>query len=130
MIPGMKNNTNDELQSVIISENQAFMEDNNPMTMTLKIIGGKWKLTILNRIREECPMRFGVLRKKLAHITQATLSMQLKELERDGILERAAFAETPPRVEYKLTPIGKELIPIMDALCDWGRSYQESEVKS
>ncbi|WP_129717442.1 helix-turn-helix domain-containing protein [Pedobacter sp. SYP-B3415] len=126
----MKNNTNDELQSVIISENQAFMEDNNPMTMTLKIIGGKWKLTILNRIREECPMRFGVLRKKLAHITQATLSMQLKELERDGILERAAFAETPPRVEYKLTPIGKELIPIMDALCDWGRSYQESEVKS
>ncbi|MDR6806526.1 DNA-binding HxlR family transcriptional regulator [Dyadobacter sp. BE34] len=94
------------------------------MNIALDIIGGKWKLMLLNRIREECPMRFGVLRRKLPHITQATLTAQLKQLERDGILVRQAYAESPPRVEYKLTEIGKSLIPIMDSLCAWGEDYQ------
>ena len=94
------------------------------MNIALDIIGGKWKLMLLNKIREECPMRFGVLRRKLPHITQATLTAQLKQLERDGILLREAYAESPPRVEYKLTEIGKSLIPIMDSLCAWGEDYQ------
>lgn len=94
------------------------------MNIALDIIGGKWKLMLLNKIREECPMRFGVLRRKLPHITQATLTVQLKQLERDGVLLREAFAESPPRVEYKLTEIGKSLIPIMDSLCAWGEDYE------
>nr|WP_295922105.1 helix-turn-helix domain-containing protein [uncultured Dyadobacter sp.] len=95
------------------------------MNIALDIIGGKWKLMLLNRIREECPMRFGVLRRKLPHITQATLTAQLKQLEKDGILLREAYAESPPRVEYKLTEIGKSLIPIMDSLCAWGEDYEK-----
>jgi DNA-binding HxlR family transcriptional regulator len=119
----MKNDTNNDDQLVIKTENEEFLEDNCPMTNALDIIGGKWKLMLLNKIREECPMRFGVLRKKMQYITQSTLTTQLKELERDGILLRTAYAESPPRVEYKLTELGKTLIPIMDALCDWGNNY-------
>lgn len=94
-----------------------------PMTDALQAIGGKWKLLLLDRIRKECPKRFGELRKEMKHITQSTLTAQLRELERDGILTREVFPEVPPRVEYKLTELGKQLIPIMDALCLWGERY-------
>lgn len=123
-IPGMANDTISVDQPITNEDSEAFSEKNNPMNIALDIIGGKWKLMLLNRIREECPMRFGVLRRKLPHITQATLTAQLKQLERDGILLRQAYAESPPRVEYKLTEIGKSLIPIMDSLCAWGEDYQ------
>ena len=119
----MKNDTNDDHQLVIKTEIEDFSEDNCLMTNALDIIGGKWKLKLLNKVREECPMRFGELRRKMPYITQATLTAQLRELERDGIISREAFAESPPRVEYKLTEIGKSLIPVMDALCDWGDTY-------
>lgn len=123
-IPGMANDTISVDQPITNEDSEAFSEKNNPMNIALDIIGGKWKLMLLNRIREECPMRFGVLRRKLPHITQATLTAQLKQLERDGILLRQAYAESPPRVEYKLTEIGKSLIPTMDSLCAWGEDYQ------
>jgi DNA-binding HxlR family transcriptional regulator len=123
MIPGMTNDTNNVDQPVTEPDFETFFEKNNTMNIALDIMGGKWKLMLLNKIREECPMRFGVLRRKLPHITQATLTAQLKQLERDGILLREAFAESPPRVEYKLTEIGKSLIPIMDSLCAWGENY-------
>jgi DNA-binding HxlR family transcriptional regulator len=122
-ILSMKNDINNDHQLVIKTENEDFSEVNCPMTNTLDIIGGKWKLLLLNKVREECPMRFGVLRKRMPYITQATLTAQLRELERDGVISREAFAESPPRVEYKLTEIGKSLIPIMDALVDWGIAY-------
>lgn len=120
----MANDTIIADQSITDADSDAFAEKNCNMNITLDIIGGKWKLMLLNKIREECPMRFGVLRRKLPHITQATLTAQLKQLERDGILLREAYAESPPRVEYKLTEIGKSLIPIMDSLCAWGEDYQ------
>ncbi|GGM89539.1 transcriptional regulator [Dyadobacter beijingensis] len=120
----MANDTIEVNQSITNADSDAFSEKNTRMNIALDMIGGKWKLMLLNRIREECPMRFGVLRRKLPHITQATLTAQLKQLERDGILLRQAYAESPPRVEYKLTEIGKSLIPIMDALCAWGEDYQ------
>lgn len=124
MIPGMTDDTISVDQSITNADSESFSEKNNTMNIALDIIGGKWKLMLLNKIREECPMRFGVLRRKLPHITQATLTAQLKQLERDGILLREAYAESPPRVEYKLTEIGKSLIPIMDSLCAWGEDYQ------
>lgn len=121
----MLNDTIHEDQEIAKQDSESFSEKNNTMNIALDIIGGKWKLMLLNKIREECPMRFGVLRRKLPHITQATLTAQLKQLERDGILLREAYAESPPRVEYKLTEIGKSLIPIMDSLCAWGENYEK-----
>lgn len=125
-ILSMKNNTIDEHQPV--SDKKKLMEiENNPMTTALQAIGGKWKLLLLDSIRKECPRRFGELRKEMKHITQTTLTTQLRELERDGIITRAVFPEVPPRVEYKLTDLGKQLIPIMDALCQWGGLYEQAK---
>jgi len=126
----MLDDTIDVGQSITKDDFESFSEKNNTMNIALDMIGGKWKLMLLNKIREECPMRFGVLRRKLPHITQATLTAQLKQLERDGILLREAYAESPPRVEYKLTEIGKSLIPIMDALCVWGENYQHMTARN
>jgi DNA-binding HxlR family transcriptional regulator len=116
----MKNNTIEDLQ---VFEHPHSPENNCPMTNTLKIIGGKWKLLLLNSIRKECPARFGELRKKMHDITQATLTAQLRELERDGIILRTVYPEAPPRVEYKLTELGKTLIPVIQAICDWGETH-------
>lgn len=93
------------------------------MTNTLKIIGGKWKMLLLNCFREECPVRFGKLKSKMQDITQTTLTTQLRELERDGIISRQVYAESPPRVEYKLTELGKTLMPVMQVINDWGENY-------
>jgi DNA-binding HxlR family transcriptional regulator len=119
----MENNTNSDPQPVIKQENYQQLEDNCSMTNALKIIGGKWKLLILNAISQECPARFGELRKKMQDITQTTLATQLRELERDGILSRKAYAESPPKVEYQLTELGKTLVPVMKVLSDWGDNY-------
>ncbi|QNK64921.1 helix-turn-helix transcriptional regulator [Pedobacter sp. PAMC26386] len=119
----MENNTINDPQSVIKQENHEQLEDNCSMTNAWQIIGGKWKLPLLNAIRKECPARFGELRKKMQEITQTTLTTQLRELERDGIISRKVYAESPPRVEYKLTELGKTLIPVMDILSDWSDTY-------
>lgn len=116
----MKKDTINEAQALAKKE---FLEINCPMTNALKVIGGKWKLLLLNSIRKECPLRFGELKKKMHDITQATLTMQLRELERDGIIERKVYAEAPPRVEYKLTELGKKLLPAIEALCSFGDAY-------
>lgn len=125
-ILSMKNNTIDEHQAVS-DQNKLGENEKNPMTAALQAIGGKWKLLLLDSIRKECPKRFGELRKEMKYITQTTLTAQLRELERDGILTREVFPEVPPRVEYKLTPLGKQLIPIMDALCQWGGLYEQQQ---
>ncbi len=82
-------------------------------------------MLLLNAIRKECPARFGELRAKMQDITHATLTAQLRELEADGVIERKAYAVSPPKVEYKLTDLGKKLVPVMQALCDWGDEYRQ-----
>lgn len=119
----MENNTNNENQQLINEEKNNFSESNCSMTNTLKIVGGKWKLLLLNCFLEECPVRFGKIKSKMKGITQTTLTTQLRELERDGIISREAYAESPPRVEYKLTETGKTLMPILKAFSDWGENY-------
>ena len=90
-----------------------------PAESTLKIIGGRWKLMIL---RELCSgvSRFGELKRGLEGISEKVLAQHLRELEKDGIIERKIYAEVPPKVEYSLTPSGKTLKPILDAMHEWG----------
>ncbi len=122
----MEKDTIDEQQAVTDAEEMRVLEENNiALTKAMRIIGGKWKLLLLNSIRRDCPARFGELRKKMQDITHATLTAQLKELESDGIIERKAYAEVPPRVEYKLTPLGITLVPVIEALCAWGEAYPD-----
>lgn len=91
-----------------------------------KIIGGKWKALIIKSIAADCPKRFGELRREMDNIAQTTLTIQLRELERDGIICRKIYAETPPRVEYTLSELGHTLLPVLDLLDNWWINYKQT----
>ncbi|HEY0653780.1 MAG TPA: helix-turn-helix domain-containing protein [Chryseosolibacter sp.] len=90
-----------------------------PVTATMSIIGGKWKILILHLIHNNIN-RFGKMDMMLKEISKQMLTTQLRELEVDGIIERKIYPEIPPRVEYFLTPKGKSLLPIIELMRDWG----------
>src|SRR6478736_5032753 len=92
--------------------------DNCPVTATMEVIGGKWKLLIIYLISNEIN-RFGKMSMMLGDISKQMLTTQLRELEQDGILERVIYPEIPPRVEYFLTSKGKALIPVLQTLKEW-----------
>jgi DNA-binding HxlR family transcriptional regulator len=89
-------------------------------------IGGKWKSLILCTLKDG-KLRFSEINNKLPEITQRMLTKTLRELEKDGIINRKVYAEVPPKVEYSLTPKGESVMPILDALCQWGKEYCESK---
>lgn len=91
---------------------------------TADIIGGKWKAVILYYLFQS-PKRFNELRRLLPEVTQRMLTLQLRELEQDGIVHREIYKEVPPRVEYSLTEFGTSLGPIIIQMLDWGEQYME-----
>jgi DNA-binding HxlR family transcriptional regulator len=93
-----------------------------PVEATLDVIGGKWKGVILYKLLER-PRRFSELKRELPTITQRMLTLQLRELEADGLVHREIYKEVPPRVEYSLTEFGKTLEPILLAMLTWGGQY-------
>jgi DNA-binding HxlR family transcriptional regulator len=102
---------------------QDFMQnDKCPVTATIAIIGGKWKPIILYLISHEIN-RFGEMHGMICGISKKMLTGQLRELEKDGIIERKIFAETPPRVEYYITEKGLTLRPIILSMREWGLKY-------
>lgn len=89
-------------------------------SVTMGIIGGKWKTVILYWLIDQ-PLRYNELRKKMIGVTERTLSLQLKQLEQDGVIKRKVYTSKPPlKVEYSLTEFGSTLIPILQAIADWG----------
>ena len=95
-----------------------------PVTITLSVIGGKWKPAILYMIDMGID-RFGQMQKRLPGISKRMLTNHLRELETDGIVHRKVFAEVPPKVIYSLTDKGKTLEPIFVAMEEWGMYYGE-----
>ena len=93
-----------------------------PVLATARIVSGKWTLLILRDLAEG-PCRFGELERSLVGISPRTLSCRLQALEEEGIVDRRAYAEVPPRVEYRLTGKGRDLIPIVDAMRAYGRDW-------
>lgn len=71
--------------------------------------------------------RFGELKKSIGSISQKMLTQQLREMEEDGLVERKAYAEVPPRVEYSLTEDGMSLKPILDSMWAWGQKYKKDQ---
>ena len=89
-------------------------------SLTMGLIGGKWKTVILFHLRNET-LRYNELRKEMPTVTERTLSLQLKTLEEDGIIKRKVYTSKPPlKVEYSLTNFGKTLIPVVQSIADWG----------
>lgn len=107
---------------ILMDKNSPKKEYGCPVEAAIDIIGGKWKPVILWHIRDK-PLRFNEIRLILPNITQSMLTRQLRELEADHVINRKVFAEVPPRVEYSLTSFGKTVIPILDDLCEWGKTY-------
>jgi len=100
----------------------AYNVTNCPVTATMSVIGGKWKILILYVICNEIN-RFGKMSMVLRDISKQMLTTQLRELENDGIIVRKIYAEIPPRVEYFLTDKGKSLLPIIDMMKHWGDEH-------
>ncbi|HLF36092.1 MAG TPA: winged helix-turn-helix transcriptional regulator [Cyclobacteriaceae bacterium] len=98
------------------------------MDITMNYIGGKWKTVVLWYLRKD-KKRFGELKKLIPNITEKMLSLQLKDLESDGIVRRKIYPEVPPKVEYYLTEFGKTLIPMLEEIAKWGRGLAESKGK-
>lgn len=102
-------------------------------SLTMGIIGGKWKTVILFYLTEKT-MRYNELRKAMPSVTERTLSLQLKNLEHDGIVKRKVYTSKPPlKVEYSLTEMGETLIPLIKSIADWGNyvadNYSKKKVK-
>lgn len=98
----------------------------NPVEFALDQIGGKWKMPILWRLKDNV-WRYGELRKSLKNITHKMLTQQLRELEADGYLSRKVYAQVPPKVEYTITERGLKSIPIIETLRNWGIERMREE---
>jgi len=93
---------------------------------TLSVIGGVWKPVLIFHLLEG-KLRFNALCRLTPSATPRMITLQLRELEADGIVERTVFPEVPPRVEYELTDLGQSLAPLLLSMRDWGERLQSSD---
>ncbi|MEY8760189.1 winged helix-turn-helix transcriptional regulator [Chryseobacterium tongliaoense] len=93
------------------------------LTYAVCKIGGRWKLLILCKL-EDGKLRFSELRDRISGITERMLTLQLREMEKEGLVKRTVHAQVPPRVDYELTEIACELIPIWKQLEKWGSKHR------
>ena len=94
-----------------------------PVATAVAVIGGKWKLLILRNLRTR-PWRFNELQRDLDGISQKVLTDSLRQMIDDGLVYRHDYQELPPRVEYRLTDLGTKMLPILDALAEFGTYYK------
>ena len=94
-----------------------------PVATAVSLIGGKWKLLIIRNLKER-PWRFNELQRDIEGISQKVLTDSLRQMIDDGLVYRHDYQEIPPKVEYGLTELGKEMLPIIDALADFGNYYK------
>lgn len=94
-----------------------------PVATAVSLIGGKWKLLILRNLKER-PWRFNELQRSLDGVSQKVLTDSLRQMIDDGLAYRHDYQEMPPRVEYGLTDLGKEMLPIVYALEEFGNYYK------
>ena len=96
-----------------------------PVATAVSLIGGKWKLLIVRNLRDRA-WRFNELQRDLDGVSQKVLTDRLRQMMDDGLVYRQDYGEVPPRVEYGLTELGREMLPVIDALADFGRYYKET----
>ena len=94
-----------------------------PVATAVALVGGKWKLLIIRNLRVR-PWRFNELQRDLKGISQKVLTDSLRQMIDDGLVYRHDYQKLPPRVDYSLTELGKKLLPILDALADFGHYYK------
>jgi DNA-binding HxlR family transcriptional regulator len=103
-----------------VIRHRAYESLDCPVEVTTEIIGGKWKGKIVY-ILLSGKKRFGELRRLVGTATHRMLTTQLRQLERDGVVQRTVYLEAPPKVEYSLTRLGQKLKPVIETLWQWGK---------
>ncbi|MCI1945428.1 winged helix-turn-helix transcriptional regulator [Clostridium luticellarii] len=106
-----------------MSEKLCYIGNKEPFEYTLSVISGKWKLKIIYLLACMGTVRYGVLKRNIDGITHKMLSSQLKELQGKNVILRRQYMQIPPKVEYFLSEKGKSLIPIVKAMCEWGKNH-------
>lgn len=96
---------------------------------TIDVIGGKWKPVMLCHLQNNGRMRTSALKRAIPTITQKMLTQQLRELEKDGIINRIVYDQVPPKVENELSEYGQTLGKILSSLCYWGEFHVEKMYK-
>ena len=94
-----------------------------PIEVALEVIGGMWKVIIIRELMQGT-RRYSELHRSLNTVTHKMLAQQLRELERDGVVNRKVYPQVPPKVEYSLTPLGKRLKTILNGMQEWGNRVQ------
>jgi DNA-binding HxlR family transcriptional regulator len=100
----------------------AYTLDHCPVNDAMKTLEGKWKITLIYFMIEG-PRRYGELKKMLPGISEKILVQKLRELEKDKIVQRKIYSESPPKVEYSLTAYGQTLRPVFEVLNAWGKKH-------
>ncbi len=117
---------NPDPENIVCSGSYQTDRNSCPVEATLEAIGGRWKVLILHELFNGT-RRFGELHRGLHGITQKMLTQQLREMERDGLINREVYVQVPPKVEYSLTALGKTLHPVLDSMHIWGIKYLEQK---
>lgn len=99
---------------------EKFELDQCPIRQVVSKVSGKWSLLALHAIRHSQPVRFNDLQRAIPDVSTKMLSATLRSLEADDLVLRTVYAEVPPRVDYRLTPRGNSLMPLLDGLTQWG----------
>ncbi|WP_144875693.1 helix-turn-helix domain-containing protein [Microbacterium sp. 1.5R] len=95
--------------------------------ISIAVLGGAWKPSILSLLGEHEVLRFGELSRLLDEPTARVLTRQLRELEDDGLITREVYRQVPPKVEYRLSELGHGSMPLVDALTAWGGQYAATQ---
>ena len=99
-----------------------FDAENCAIARISKVIQGKWTMVIIY-ILSEGTLRFSEIKRKLPNVTEASLTKDLRLLERHGIIHREVYPVVPPKVEYSITEMGKDFLPILDSIEKWAQKY-------
>jgi len=110
-------------------ENEMLINASCGMAYTIALIGGRWKQPILGRLAAGT-LRYNEIRKSLPMVSERILILQLRELERDGLIYRLVYPEVPPKTEYRLTPLGVSLKPVLKLLSAWGATNRPLAAES
>ena len=97
-----------------------------PIRNILSRISDKWSILVIFTLEQTAVMRFGELQRAIPDISQKMLTVTLRTLEQDGIVNRRAYAQIPPKVEYSLTSRGQSLLPRLNALIDWAKEQMDA----
>lgn len=114
----------DEPQQITQYDSEPIEPRIGCVAAAMEIIGAKWTSLL---IKELCdgPKRFGEFEEAIPKINPRTLSQRLDDLETQGIVTKERFNEVPPRIEYKLTAKGQDLIPVLRSMAEWGNKYYQ-----